>query len=70
MHSNVDPLSRNPAGCSVTLVKMSDDWEEKIWNGYQDDAYYRRVLKDFRKLQEEGEATKERIQIMRNKRNS
>jgi len=66
MHSNVDPLSRNPA--YITLVKMTDDWEEKLWIGYQEDPYYRRIIKELMKLQEEGEAAKQRAIKRNNKK--
>ena len=68
LHSNVDPLSRNPAGYSVTLIKMSDDWEQKLAKEYQDDPYYRRIIKELLKIQEEGEAAKQRMVKRNNKK--
>jgi hypothetical protein len=64
MHSNVDSFLRNPA--YSVLVKMDHDWEEKLWDGYQADAYCRRILNELTKVHEEGERRKERI-IAKNK---
>ena len=66
MHSNVDPLSRNPS--YVTLIKMSDEWEDKIAAEYQEDSYYRRIIKELLRIQEEGEAAKQRIIRRNNKK--
>ena len=63
MHSNVDPLSRNPA--YITLVKISDEWEENLSKDYQKDPFYRRIIKELEKIQEEGEAARQRM-IQRN----
>jgi len=63
MHSNVDPLSRNPA--YITLVKISDEWEENLSKDYQKDPFDRRIIKELEKIQEEGEAARQRM-IQRN----
>jgi hypothetical protein len=49
-HQNVDPLSRNPASYHVTLIHLPEDWKEKLWEGYQKDAHFRKKDAHFRKI--------------------
>jgi hypothetical protein len=45
LHNNVDPLSRYPVVNSVNLLSVNEEWKAKLWRGYLDDAFFRRVLK-------------------------
>jgi hypothetical protein len=49
-HNNVDPLSRNPISNSVTLSYLDESWIDRLWLGYQNDAYFRRILNQLLKL--------------------
>ena len=48
-HQNVDPLSRNPASYTVTLIHLSDAWKHKLADGYQKDPYFRRIIRNLKK---------------------
>jgi hypothetical protein len=50
-HQNVDPLSRNPASYSVTLIHLSTAWKKKLANGYQKDTYFRRIIRNLKRSQ-------------------
>jgi len=58
MHANVDVLSRNPISesFSVTLIKLSDSWLDKLWNAYKEDRYFWGVIQGLRGKFERGEA--------------
>src|SRR5271169_2957931 len=49
-HQNVDPLSRNPASYTVTLIHLSDTWKQKLADGYQEDPYFRRIIQNLKQL--------------------
>lgn len=46
IHTNVDPLSRNPASYSVNLLHMNDTWQGKLWEGYAKNRTVTAVAKD------------------------
>jgi hypothetical protein len=50
LHQNVDPLSRNPASYTVTLIHLSDAWKQKLTQGYQEDPYFRRIIRNLKRL--------------------
>ena len=55
-HQNVDVLSRNPMptrtqpAYSITLIHLSKEWKEKLWNGYLADPYFRRIIISLQRL--------------------
>jgi RNase H-like domain found in reverse transcriptase/Integrase zinc binding domain len=51
-HQNVDPLSRNPSSYHITLIYLADTWKEKLWKGYQEDPYFKRIIQQLPHFQE------------------
>src|SRR5947207_3689156 len=49
-HQNIDPLSRNPASYTITLIHLSNAWKLKLAKGYQEDAYFRRIIRNLKRL--------------------
>jgi len=58
-HQNADTLSRFPC-YTVTLVHMSEEWIEKLWNGYHSDVFLRKVIENLEEMKRKGEALREK----------
>jgi hypothetical protein len=49
-HQNVDPLSHNPSSYHITLIHLAHTWMEKLWNGYQEDPHFKRIIQQLLQL--------------------